>query len=44
LFIFYNFEIYTDTLVIKEEEKEEEEEEEVNKAVSIEGEAVPLCL
>jgi hypothetical protein len=30
---------YTDTLVIKEEE-----EEEVNKAVSIEGEAVPLCL
>jgi hypothetical protein len=31
---------YTDTLVIKEEE----EEEEVNKAVSIEGEAVPLCL
>jgi hypothetical protein len=31
---------YTDTLVIKEEE----EEEVVNKAVSIEGEAVPLCL
>jgi hypothetical protein len=30
---------YTDTLVIKEEE-----EEEVDKAVSIEGEAVPLCL
>lgn len=30
---------YTDTLVIKEEE-----EKEVTKAVSIEGEAVPLCL